>query len=1151
MKRLLLLIALCLSGLSAFAQDERVWEPVSNPYYNAFSHSEAIFHNGKLYQVSCSTSVVKIYLYDNPSGLWTQVANLSVGSVNSSQSFFINDQLYIVAGSSSGFDVLKFTPGTNTLVNLNSTITATFPVLYKAVADADKIYLTYADNFSAVKLQVLSLAGGNWTPYDLTALLNPSSVDLSTGSTGLYISNTDIYALVSGPELRIVKAPKSNPSAVGYYNVNGSNDGKVRIQGYADSGISFYMTGNTQTAPTLNVISGMYYTYQAPVADVDIDIIAASTPLEFTPTPNSVAVLDEVPASFVFSNINAPGTGNATSDIYMMAEDHSTGIIDTVGNALYTNGYSLGTNPFRAHLDDAGQHMGVTFKPNGANFYNVSVLNRKPFIGNNSEQTNTGLCVGHYNEIYPQFELYDADVEKVRIVSLTSLNANFTNLTAVPYHYDDTQNPSVTKFRIFGKANSPSPDRIIITYSDGWSTITDTLQSISITASAPNVSFTESPLKLCSNENMIELESFLNTTGEGTFKLNGQVLASSTINGITQSALTPSGTLNYTVNIEGCYVEAGVVFNFVNAGTATSVTTPASCGSTNGTAEITYTNGTSSNVTFEWSTGETTAQIIGLSPGAYYYAVTDEYGCNTTGFASVAATGITVTETINNITCSGDNDGSVSVAVTGVPNYSILWSTGHSTPAISGLAPGNYEVTVTSGDCHVTESYAVTAPAAINASFWIGQSDCGLQNGTAVGTYSGGTGTLTYNWIGQSQTTANLNGVGYGTYQVEVKDANSCADTFSVQINDLYAGIIKDSVIYADCDASNGAILVQLLPASGGNFPTVFEWSNDNLLLSNYNIPAGTYTITCSVPSPDFSQTCYSAKTMTVGTKAPLRQEICLVTVDMESSTNLVVWERVESNVSYYNIYRENAVAGNYMWIDSVDAELESIFNDVVASPVDRSWRYKIAAVNACGIEGPVSVAHKTVHLNSILDQGDGSYDIYWDDYEGLTGTEYDVWRFTDQNGWEALVPSVPFGTSFFNDTPPPGSTNLDYYVEMIPSFTCTAEKAQDFNSSRSNKDRAQFNPGQGTGDSHNTLDESYLNSIEVYPNPVSGKLFISQSAGEALTVEVSGVNGALLTASASNQLVQEVSMSTFASGVYFVKLKTAAAERTVKVIKQ
>jgi hypothetical protein len=219
---------------------------------------------------------------------------------------------------------------------------------------------------------------------------------------------------------------------------------------------------------------------------------------------------------------------------------------------------------------------------------------------------------------------------------------------------------------------------------------------------------------------------------------------------------------------------------------------------------------------------------------------------------------------------------------------------------------------------------------------------------------------------------------------------------------------------------------------------------------------------------------------------------------------------------------------------------------------MDRSWRYKMSAVNACGEESPISTEHKTLHLNTILNTGNGSFDVLWDDYEGSGNVNgYVVWRKTDQVDWDSISPLIALGTSFYNDVPPAGSTGVDYYIEMVLNSPCTAEKAQDFNTTRSNRERGQFAAGDGVdGASSNGISENYLNEITMYPNPTQGAVTFVQNGNEVITYRVTSLSGKVVSTITSSESKTEIQLDEFQSGIYLVEISSSNSKITKRISK-
>ncbi|MGB1217220.1 MAG: ASPIC/UnbV domain-containing protein, partial [Saprospiraceae bacterium] len=103
-----------------------------------------------------------------------------------------------------------------------------------------------------------------------------------------------------------------------------------------------------------------------------------------------------------------------------------------------------------------------------------------------------------------------------------------------------------------------------------------------------------------------------------------------------------------------------------------------------------------SGYTYQWSTGETTQNIIISTAGTYGLTVTDGTGCPGQNFINVVAdpdVAPTVSFSGNLEFCEG---GSVTLTSTTANGY--MWSTGETTQSISVSSAGNYEV-IAGGEC--------------------------------------------------------------------------------------------------------------------------------------------------------------------------------------------------------------------------------------------------------------------------------------------------------------------------------------------------------------------------------------------------------------------------------------------------------------------
>ena len=110
--------------------------------------------------------------------------------------------------------------------------------------------------------------------------------------------------------------------------------------------------------------------------------------------------------------------------------------------------------------------------------------------------------------------------------------------------------------------------------------------------------------------------------------------------------------------------------------------------------------------TYEWSNGETTKDLVDLSPGNYRVTVTSSTGCK--GVRDFELYDLEIDDTYKkyNPTCGADNGTIVGGAVGGSSPFSYAWSDGHSTSSRYDLEEGTYQLTVTDSDgCTRTKSF--------------------------------------------------------------------------------------------------------------------------------------------------------------------------------------------------------------------------------------------------------------------------------------------------------------------------------------------------------------------------------------------------------------------------------------------------------------
>jgi hypothetical protein len=777
--------------------------------------------------------------------------------------------------------------------------------------------------------------------------------------------------------------------------------------------------------------------------------------------------------------------------------------------------------------------------------FHFALSGEEPVITSNGTAS-TVLCSNAETSLLTNMTIEDPDQDVVTLVSVTSSNESLIDPDLVDV---DITSPSaglsvVNATVIPGNVSGEQTVTLTFTFTDGEH---DAEAEIEYTL-VPNATaaFTTSELTLCSNGDLIDLYDYV--TGAGGVFTVFESPFNHYFDPADQDPEVSSFEIVYSITTGGCVSQDELEIDLIDAPEASiSTQGTTNCDQNDGTATLNISGGTPP-YNFTWNTGNNTdLTVTGLDAGSVHADIADNAGCLITADAIVYNDAVSVTGTVTPISCHGDNDGAIAVTVTGMADpVSVLWSSGHSTLNVSDLQPGAHQIWVSDATgCQVTESFMVDEPEEISIGLQPEMSDCGGQNGSvSIASLTGGTAPYTYEWS-NGTTGETMENVGSGIYTLIVIDDNGCQASKRTGVSDdgaPYAELI--SVTEAGCNLSDGEIAVNFV--NEGTNP-IFTWStglsNNNLLVG---VEPGDYNITGAN-----DEGCESHAIYNVPSRLPKRQDICVVTVDEQTTTNLLVWEKNEaSDIDHYNVYRESVLAGQFQWIDSVPADSISIFNDVVASPAVRSWSYRISAVDVCDVESVPSTIHKTIHLNT-NEIGGGQYKVVWNNYQGIPVSGYNFYRYTTAAGWEQITVTAT-GVSDFTDAPS-DIVGLDYMVDFDLESPCIADffKAQDFNSSRSNKDRAIFNPGSGTGGESNGIDEAYLGTISVYPNPVSDKLVISQNAGEMLQIEIRGIGGNLLHSMETSQLTSELNTGELAAGIYMVTVKAGSASRTERIVKK
>ena len=227
--------------------------------------------------------------------------------------------------------------------------------------------------------------------------------------------------------------------------------------------------------------------------------------------------------------------------------------------------------------------------------------------------------------------------------------------------------------------------------------------------------------------------------------------------------------------------------------TTTVTSNPASCSSPTGSATVTVTSATPPPFTYTWlPTGGSSSAATGLSAGTYTVIIGDNTGCadTTTVTVTTGPGSITATTTSTPATCTGNNGSASATPTSGNAPYTYAWSpTGGTAASATGLAAGNYTVTVTdangcSGTSVVTVSTTVVPPVGNFSSPPV----CIGNTNQFTDASTGNPNSWTWNFGDGSVADTTQNPAhtysAAGTYSVTliVTNPNGCSDTIVVPV---------------------------------------------------------------------------------------------------------------------------------------------------------------------------------------------------------------------------------------------------------------------------------------------------------------------------------------------------------------------------------
>ncbi|PZE16686.1 hypothetical protein DNU06_12590, partial [Putridiphycobacter roseus] len=297
-------------------------------------------------------------------------------------------------------------------------------------------------------------------------------------------------------------------------------------------------------------------------------------------------------------------------------------------------------------------------------------------------------------------------------------------------------------------------------------------------------------------------------------------------------------------------------------------------GASNATATVVATGGTT-GYTYLWNdaSASTGMSATGLSAGTYTVIVTDANGCvKSDSVTFVDPNEMIATPIVSGPTCDVSNDGSASVSVTGgTAPYSYLWNdpAASTTSYVSGLAPGNYSVTITDATgCSIIQNITVVQSNVdcciliIPGTVGYSQTNCGPFVPATIVSLSPATnitgGGVEYIWMYRNASTSwawTSTGVMTDSIQPglisETTDFIRCernvgCPTYPAESNFVTITIHPLPVAVAtatDALCNGAADGTATVNVTVGTAPYTYAWSNGGTTATLSGLVAGTYSV--------------------------------------------------------------------------------------------------------------------------------------------------------------------------------------------------------------------------------------------------------------------------------------------------------------------
>lgn len=331
------------------------------------------------------------------------------------------------------------------------------------------------------------------------------------------------------------------------------------------------------------------------------------------------------------------------------------------------------------------------------------------------------------------------------------------------------------------------------------------------------------------------------TGGSGSYTYDWDNLAG-TNNPEDQSGL-PAGMYVVTItDAQGCDIMAQATLTALPAPMLSVAVINETCGLANASINLTVTGGTAP-YTYDWNNdgvgdNDDSEDLAGMPAGSYNVSVTDGNGCIVSTGVNISNTdgpALTLVSTSDATSCR-QNNGSVTVNRTGgTAPFLFSWvhaqsSTMYNMQNLVGVPAGDYNLTLTDiNGCAVMLTATVGLVSGSVLTTNVTNPTTCVETGSVDLSIAGGVAPYEIDWssngVGQTNDPEDLSGLTPGIYSVTVTEANGCATTASITIEQIRAPVITFTTVPPACMSSNGEIDLTIIPTDGPG-PFTIDWAH-------------------------------------------------------------------------------------------------------------------------------------------------------------------------------------------------------------------------------------------------------------------------------------------------------------------------------------